>query len=118
MSTGYTVKTKEEIANLVNQLKKIRTDWVKDGCMPHNPVIKDGLGTILAEVSRWCGGFQDPHHPQVIGWKANNGTRSESGVILVKGAGMCSCCSKPTDVHVKEAIEEAKVLALAALKEL
>jgi hypothetical protein len=73
-----------KISELRKKLAKLTGDWEPDGCVPPNFVRKNGLGREVARVDRWCGGFQDVHHPTTIGWLANVGGTSQSGVVLVQ----------------------------------
>lgn len=112
MSKGYQSKMKE----LQSQLSTMMTNWEEDGSVPPNYVVKNGFGDRLAEVNRWCGGFQDPHRPKTIGWKAQHGNRSESGVVMVEKK--CKCCGEPKESPITESIEVAKELAMDALYQL
>jgi hypothetical protein len=107
----------EEIKKLREQLGNMTTGWTEDGCVPPNLVIKDGLGNKIAEVNRWCGGFQSAHCPMMIGWKAQIGSQSMDGAILVAHAD-CSCSKAKKETAIDHAIEEAKDLAERSLKQL
>ena len=63
-------------------LRRCRTDWKHDGCLPPNHIREDGMGTEISRVDVWCGGFQDPHNPVTIGWKAQRGNSLMDGVLL------------------------------------
>lgn len=97
----------EAIKQLKQALKALTGDWETDECVPPNYVRKRGTGEVIAEVNRWCGGYQDVHEPVTIGWKAQVGSGSFSGVLLV------------SDFDTLDAtIEQAKIEADEALKKL
>jgi len=105
----------EVIKQLKEALKALTGDWETDGSTPPNYVRKRGTGEVVAEVNRWCGGYQDSHEPITIGWKAQVGCYSMSGVLLVsnfdtgKGNSM---------MKIDATIEQAKTEANEALKTL
>lgn len=95
------------IENMRAALDKCITGWKTDGSSPPNFVRETGLGTEVARVDVWLGGYQDVHHPIMIGWKARCGNSHQSSVLLV------------SDYDSQEAaVAEAKRLADEALKEL
>ena len=97
----------DTIKEMRKALRKCITDWKHDDCHPPNHIREDGMGTELARVDVWCGGFQDVHNPAMIGWRARRGSSLEEGVVLT------------ADYADKEAaITEAKRLADAALEKL
>lgn len=70
------------IKEMREALRKCLTDWKHDGCAPPNHIREDGMGTEISRVDVWCGGFQDPHNPITVGWKAQRGNTSKSGALL------------------------------------
>jgi len=72
-----------KILELCNELKDTFTSWHEDGSSPPNYLRRDGLGNIVAEVNVWCGGFQNPHKPKTIGWRAQLSNHLNDDVILV-----------------------------------
>jgi hypothetical protein len=58
-------------------------DWEEDGSSPANLVRKDGMGQEIARVDRWCGGYQSPHEPIIIGWRVRRGSSLREGVVEV-----------------------------------
>jgi|11BtaG_2_1085332.scaffolds.fasta_scaffold01126_15 hypothetical protein len=97
----------EAIKQLKQALNALTGGWETDGCVPPNYVRKRGTGEVVAEVNRWCGGYQDAHEPITIGWKAQVGHSGYSGALLV------------SDFDTLDAsIEQAKIEAHEALKKL
>lgn len=99
----------DRIKALRVQLSTMVTDWGIDGSIPPKYIRKNGLGDQVAIVDPWGGGYQSPHHPLTIGWRATQprGTRSYSSVLLVSDF-----------ANKDEAIEKAKRKADQALVEL
>ena len=95
------------IEQLKQALRALIGEWEKDGCVPPNYVRKRGTGEVVAEVNRWCGGYQNSHEPVTIGWKCQVGSRVGRGVLLVSNF-----------ETLDQAIEQAKVEADKALKPL
>jgi hypothetical protein len=80
--------TNEEAKEARKRLAAVVTDWEPDGCHPANYVRRDGLGTEIARVDRWCGGFQDCTNPVTIGFRVRvatqcGGFQVEEGVLIV-----------------------------------
>ena len=98
-----------KIANLRKQLAELIGSWEPDGCHPPNFVRKTGLGIEVARVDVWINGYQRPHHPSVIGWRAQVGNCSESGMVHVDHAEamLANDGRNPKEV----AIQQAKYLA-------
>ena len=90
----------EAIKQLKEALNALTGDWEKDGCVPPNYVRKRGTGEVVAEVNRWCGGYQDSYEPITIGWKAQVGCRTGGGVLLVSNF-------DTVDATIEQAIIEA-----------
>lgn len=97
----------DSIKEMQAALRRCITDWQHDGCSPPNYVREDGMGTEVAKVDVWCGGYQEPHAPVMIGWKACRGNHSHTDTLLTADF---------DDEHA--AITEAKRLADEALAEL
>lgn len=96
----------ETIANLRKRLDSLLTEWREDDCHPPNYIRETGMGTEVARVDRWCGGYQDVHRPVMIGWRAQHGNRVANGVVMVE-----SDAGQATD----NAINQAKAAASKAL---
>jgi hypothetical protein len=100
----------------MNDMKKFRDElakhlcdeWEEDGSTPPNLVRRNGLGKVVAKVDRWCGGYQSPYKPEVIGWTAKCNTGIESGMIHVR--------IPLTSADIALAISEAQSQADEALK--
>jgi hypothetical protein len=105
----------ETIASIQARLKAMVTEWQPDGCVPPNYVKLDGMGTELARVDCWCGGFQNPREPVTIGWKAQMGNRLSHGVVMVEYSDE-TVATKEQDIE--RAFNKAKVLASKALIQL
>jgi hypothetical protein len=104
--------TKDEaITSARKVLGTMVTEWLDDGCHPANHVREDGLGNEIARVDRWCGGYQEPHHPVTIGWKVQIGCCLSHDVVLVSDFGTGKRA-------IKKAIAEAKRQADEALTKL
>jgi hypothetical protein len=76
----------DKINALQETLAAMVGDWAKDNSSPANFVRKNGVGTQLCFVDRWCGGYQDVHYPVIIGWKAQipGSSSFDDGVVVVK----------------------------------
>ena len=105
----------ETIASIQARLKAMVTEWQFDGCHPANSVRLDGMGTELARVDRWCGGFQESHMPITIGWRAQVDNQLMHGVVMVE---YHSDSTMTKDEDIQAAINKAKVLATKALAQL
>ena len=75
------IETQVDVLVLQDALRGVVTPWEPDSSVPCNYVRKDGMGKVVAQVDRWCGGFQDPHKPATIGWKSQVGNTSQTGVL-------------------------------------
>ena len=107
MKNEKPTQVNEAIKQLKQALHALTGEWEEDGCVPPNYVRKRGTGEVLAEVNRWCGGYQNAHEPVTIGWKSQVGSRLDAGVLLV------------SDFDTLDAvIEQAKTEADEALKKL
>jgi hypothetical protein len=75
-------------------------------------VRKTGLGEVAVIVDVWCGGYQNPHAPVTIGWRAStHDARSGSGGSVIQGIVLVA--DYPDQAA---AIESAKLTADAALQ--
>jgi hypothetical protein len=116
--------TKTTITMQREALAKLTTDWDKDASHPPNYVRQNGMGKEIARVDVWCGGYQNPHNPIMIGWRAQRDNRHMNGVVLVPNACECECecaryhCCHKDQSAVEATIAKAKCLADKALKEL
>lgn len=105
----------ETIASIQARLKAMVTDWQPDNSHPANYVKLDGMGTELARVDRWCGGYQDTYTPITIGWHAQVGNQSMHGIVMVE---YHSDSTMTKDEDIVAAINKAKVVATKALAQL
>ncbi|HEY5639758.1 MAG TPA: hypothetical protein VIY27_12505 [Myxococcota bacterium] len=96
--------TSEELKAARERLNRIVGDWESDGSHPANYIRRTGLGREIARVDRWCGGYQSPSNPVVIGYRVEAGNRAEHDVVVVAGF-----------PDVEAAIAEAKRLADLAI---
>jgi len=67
------------------KLRGLVTEWREDLSTPPNYIRETGMGEEVARVDRWCGGYQDVHHPTMIGWRAKHGNQVITGVVMVDG---------------------------------
>jgi hypothetical protein len=74
----------QTIASMQAKLRSLVTEWREDGSTPPNYIRETGMGDEVARVDRWCGGYQDVHHPVMIGWRARHGNQSISGVVMIE----------------------------------
>jgi hypothetical protein len=100
---GRSTQAKTEADALKVQLSKIILPWDIDGCLPNNYVRTNGDETVVAVVDRWCGGFQDPHKPAMIGWKVTKGNQSHRNIVLVN-----THLTGDVDEAIELSIEDAK----------
>jgi hypothetical protein len=89
----------QNIQELRGKLQHLRTSWLEDGSYPPNHIRRDGLGNVIAEVNVWCGGYQEPHKPKMVGWKTKITNRSLTGAVMVG--------RRPRSEAVARAMEEA-----------
>jgi len=89
------------------ELDLLLTDWTPDGSMPSNYVRKNGTGRLQAKVDRWCGHYQEPHYPVMIGWEVRLESGVSRGIVLVAD-----------HESVKGAMHQAQVEADAAIEKL
>jgi hypothetical protein len=75
--------TNERIAALNEELELLVGDWEEDGCMPANYVRQNGSGSVHAIVDRWCGHYQEPHNPIMIGWRVSHDNQVWHDCLLV-----------------------------------
>jgi len=105
----------ETIASIQARLKGMVTDWQTDNSHPSNYVKLDGMNTELARVDRWCGGYQEPHMPVMIGWRAQVDNQVMHGYVMVEYHAD-STATKDDDIQT--AINKAKTVATKALAQL
>jgi hypothetical protein len=101
--------TNDKITALRETLAELVGEWETDGSHPMNYERKNGIGEVVAEVNRWCGGYQNCHEPATIGWKTRLCGSGQSDIVLVADY-----------ADTDEAIEAAKEIAdrsLTRLKE-
>jgi len=96
----------QRIDELQKELELLLTDWASDGSSPCNYVRENGTRKLKAKVDRWCGHYQEPHSPHMIGWSVNYGNYVERGFVLVSD----------WDGSVEDAIHQAKVDADEAIE--
>ena len=77
MSNDSAIKT------LRDTLRSLTTDWKPDASHPPNFVRENGLGEEIARVDVWCGTYQNPHHPTVIGWQSRDGQHTRDRMVIV-----------------------------------
>ena len=70
------------IIEMTDRLSNMTTEWLADSSHPCNYIRRTGVGTEVARVDRWCGGFQDSHNPVTIGWKVTVGSSSPTGAWI------------------------------------
>jgi hypothetical protein len=103
------------ITGMQDALRAHLGDWEEDGSTPANLVRKDGMGLEIAQVDRWCGGYQSPHEPITIGWRVRRGSSLQEGAVEVRH--FISHKSAIEDYKsVDKAMEEAKRLTDEAYK--
>ena len=61
----------DKITELKQQLARLITPWQADGSIPPRFSRERGDGTVLVNIDPSCGGFQDPHKGNFIGYKGN-----------------------------------------------
>ena len=99
--------TVDTVAELQALLASVILPWEADTSHPPNYVRKTGVGAVVAKVDRWCGGYQDPHVPHRIGWKAHCGNEHASSTVKVRNPHDKRC--------IDEALQAAKDHADAIL---
>jgi hypothetical protein len=94
------------ITGMQDALRAHLGDWEEDGSEPANLVRKDGMGLEIARVDRWCGGYQSPHEPIIIGWRVRRGSSLQEGAVET----WAEQKNGEPQKDVARAIEEAKRL--------
>lgn len=116
---GTAATEDEKIDALRAALKLLTTGWREDGSHPPQWVREDGMGREISRIDVHMSGYQDAHHPEVIGWSVHVGTTCDSGLVVVKDVEPSCADLNPTDESRKEtAIFEAMRLADKALDEI
>ncbi len=103
--------SKGKMAELRAELAAMIGGWQADGSYPPNHQRKNGLGEIVAEVVVHLDGYQSPHEPIVIGWRAawpaSGGARHTSaGLILTQSFGSVDAARQAATACADGALEK------------
>jgi hypothetical protein len=105
-----TNENQKQVNAVIKQLKQalshLTGGWETDRSIPPNYVRKSGTGGVVAEVNRWCGGYQDVHVPTTIGWKAQVGNSSYSGVLLTSNFDTLEATIEQAKIEANEALNK------------
>jgi hypothetical protein len=70
---NHALRTSDLESALVRKLRAALAenagDWTTDGSHPPRHIRETGLGEPFAMVDPWCGDYQDPHLPAMVGWR-------------------------------------------------
>lgn len=81
------LETPEGCERALGKLQRVVLPWSTDGSTPLKLVRRTGTGTVVGTVDPWCGGYQNPRQPDVVGWRVRvpitGGTTGGSGAVTV-----------------------------------